>query len=97
MFGPELLDMCRRVGLINVTFETNGTQQVKSELVNYFNLQNPRHSCYLEYIKLSISGETTEDALIPQALKSMNEVQNSFLYNKFVVRDEECLQEVDIC
>ena len=26
----------------------------------------------------------------------MNEVDNSYLYNKFVVRDEECLQEVDM-
>ena len=51
----------------------------------------------LEYkFKLSISGEKTEDALIPAVLKSMNEVENSFLYNKFVVRDKECLQEVDM-
>src|SRR6056300_1307550 len=37
---PELLDMCRQIGLVNVTFETNGTQSVKSELVDYFNLQS---------------------------------------------------------
>ena len=46
--------------------------------------------------KLSISGEKTDDALKPDVLRSMNEVDNSYLYNKFVVRDEECLQEVDM-
>ena len=33
--------------------------------------------------------------LIPEQLLTMNEVENSFLYNKFVVSDELCLQEVD--
>ena len=94
---PTLLEMCAEVGLKNVTFETNGTQTVKSDLVNYFNLQNQdMHVTWSTSPKLSISGESTDDALIPEALKSMNEVENSFLYNKFVVRDQECLQEVDM-
>jgi len=94
---PALLDMCRKVGLKNVTFETNGTQKVKSELTNYFNLQNlDLHVTWSTSPKLGISGEKTEDALKPDVLKSMNEVENSYLYNKFVVRDEECLQEVDM-
>ncbi len=92
---PALLDMCRKIGLDNVTCETNGTQAVKSDLTNYFNLQNlDLHVTWSTSPKLSISGETTEDALKPDVLKSMNAVHNSFLYNKFVVRDEECLQEV---
>ena len=94
---PALLDMCKEVGLKNVTFETNGTQKVKSDLVNYFNLQNlDIHVTWSTSPKLSISGEKTDDALKPDVLKSMNEVDNSYLYNKFVVRDEECLQEVDM-
>ena len=94
---PALLDMCRKVGLKNVTFETNGTQKVKSDLVNYFNLQNlDMHVTWSTSPKLSISGEKTDDALKPDVLRSMNEVDNSYLYNKFVVRDEECLQEVDM-
>ena len=94
---PALLDMCKTVGLKNVTFETNGTQKVKSDLVNYFNLQNlDMHVTWSTSPKLSISGEKTDDALKPDVLKSMNEVDNSYLYNKFVVRDEECLQEVDM-
>ena len=94
---PALLDKCKTIGLKNVTFETNGTQAVKSELVNYFNLQSQdMHVTWSTSPKLTISGETTEDALIPEALKTMNEVENSFLYNKFVVRDIEDFTEVDM-
>lgn len=94
---PALLDKCKTVGLKNVTFETNGTQAVKSELVDYFNLQSQdMHVTWSTSPKLTISGETTEDALIPEALKTMNEVENSFLYNKFVVRDIEDFTEVDM-
>ena len=94
---PALLDKCKTVGLKNVTFETNGTQSVKSELVDYFNLQSQdMHVTWSTSPKLTISGETTEDALIPEALKTMNEVENSFLYNKFVVRDIEDFTEVDM-
>jgi 7-carboxy-7-deazaguanine synthase len=45
--------------------------------------------------KLSISGETQTDALVPEALATMNRVKNSFLYTKFVVRDKQCFAEVD--
>jgi len=94
---PALLDKCKTIGLKNVTFETNGTQAVKSELVNYFNLQSQdMHVTWSTSPKLTISGEKTEDALIPEALKTMNEVENSFLYNKFVVRDIEDFTEVDM-
>jgi len=94
---PDLLDLCRQIGLKNVTFETNGTQKVKSELINYFNLINQDiHVTWSASPKLSISGETTEDACKPEVLKSMTEVENSYLYTKFVVRDELCFDEVDL-
>jgi len=44
---------------------------------------------------LSISGELQSDTLIPDSLASMNAVDNSYLYTKFVVRDEVCFNEVD--
>jgi len=94
---PALLDKCKTVGLKNVTFETNGTQAVKSELVDYFNLQSQDlHVTWSTSPKLSISGETLFDTLKPDVLLSMNQVDNSYLYTKFVVRDQECLQEVDM-
>jgi len=91
---PSLLEMCIRKGLKNVTFETNGTQEVKQELIDYFN-EAPIHVTWSTSPKLSISGEDREEALNPDALLSMNEVINSFLYTKFVVRDEFCFHEVD--
>ena len=94
---PALLDLCINKGLKNVTFETNGTQNVKSELVTYFNLTQPNlHVTWSTSPKLSISGETTDDALKPDVLLTMNQVDNSYLYNKFVVRDEQCISEVDM-
>ena len=94
---PSLLDILYKKGLRNVTFETNGTQEVKSELVSYFNLvNNDFHVTWSTSPKLSLSGEKNEDALKPKVLQSMNQVNDSFLYSKFVVRDIEDFAEVDM-
>ena len=60
-------------GLKNVTFETNGTQEVKPELINFFNANHKNiHVTWSTSPKLSLSGEKNEDALIPDALVTMN-------------------------
>ena len=93
---PALLDMCKEVGLKNLTFETNGSKAVTPELIEYFNSSaTDLHVTWSTSPKLSISGEILKDTLIPEQLLTMNEVKNSFLYNKFVVRDELCLPDVD--
>ncbi len=93
---PVLLDMCIEAGLKNVTFETNGSKAVTPELVEYFNTEaQDLHVTWSTSPKLSISGEKREDTLMPEQLLTMNEVDNSFLYNKFVVRDNQCLPDVD--
>jgi 7-carboxy-7-deazaguanine synthase len=95
---PELLLKCRTNGLKNVTFETNGTQLVSAELLSFFN-DNPHgqriHVTWSTSPKLSISGETRAEALVPEALLSMSKTINSYLYAKFVVRDQQCFTEVD--
>ena len=93
---PELIKMCMEVGLKNVTFETNGTQIVKEELTFFFNSEPDVHVTWSTSPKLSISGEAREEALNPESLLSMNKVLNSHLYNKFVVRDIEDFEEVDL-
>ena len=94
---PELIEMCMAKGLKNVTFETNGTQEVKPELINFFNANHKNiHVTWSTSPKLSLSGEKNEDALIPDALVTMNQVYNSHLYNKFVVRDMDDFAEVDM-
>jgi 7-carboxy-7-deazaguanine synthase len=95
---PELLTLCQQNGLKNVTFETNGTQLVSHALEFFFNRSfygTQLHVTWSTSPKLSVSGESQTDALVPDALLTMNHVANSFLYTKFVVRDAQCFQEVD--
>jgi len=93
---PTLLSMCRDKGLKNVTFETNGTQTVSGDLASFFNNLPDIHVTWSTSPKLSLSGEKREEALDPDVLLSMNGVWNSHLYNKFVVRDINDFEEVDI-
>jgi len=94
---PELLEMCKEIGLKNVTYETNGTQNLQQQFIDYLNGDGKDiHVTWSTSPKLSISGEDQFDALIPEALLDMNMVSNSHLYNKFVVRDIEDFEEVDL-
>ena len=83
-------------GLVNVTFETNGSKDCNDNMIDYFNGDGKGvHVTWSTSPKLSISGETREDTLKPECLVTMNQVTNSFLYNKFVVRDMIDFDEVD--
>jgi len=94
---PELLDRCKQVGLVNVTFETNGSKFCEENMIDYFNdAGKDVHVTWSTSPKLSISGEVLEDTLKPECLLSMNKVENSYLYNKFVVRDIIDFDEVDM-
>ena len=93
---PTLLQLCWKKGLKNVTFETNGTQIVSGDLAAFFNNLPDLHVTWSTSPKLSLSGEKREEALNPEALNTMNGVWNSHLYNKFVVRDMDDFEEVDI-
>lgn len=93
---PELLELGRSIGLKNVTFETNGTQNLQDQFIEYLNGDGKDiHVTWSTSPKLSLSGETNEDALKPDVLVNMNKVTNSHLYNKFVVRDIDDFDEVD--
>ena len=93
---PELLELGRSIGLKNVTFETNGTQSLQDQFIEYLNGEgSDLHITWSTSPKLSISGEEQFDALVPEVLVDMNKVINSHLYNKFVVRDIDCFSEVD--
>ncbi len=95
---PSLLSLCKERGLKNVTFETNGSKDVTPDLINYFNSPEGEtiHVTWSTSPKLSLSGEKLEDTLKPECLVSMNHVLNSYLYNKFVVRDILDFEEVDM-
>ena len=94
---PELLELGRAIGLKNITFETNGTQSLQGQFIDYLNGEGKDlHITWSTSPKLSLSGEDQFDALVPDCLLDMNKVDNSYLYNKFVVRDMSDFEEVDI-
>ena len=96
---PELLSLCTAIGLKNVTFETNGTQIVTRNLREFFNDYAEGQKIHVTWStspKLSISGEKTIDALVPESLASMNEIKNSYLYTKFVVREASDFDEAKL-
>ena len=93
---PELLEMCKEIGLKNVTYETNGTQNLQQQFIDYLNGDGKDiHVTWSTSPKLSISGEDQFDALIPEALLDMNMVRNIHQYNKIVIRDIEEFEDVD--
>ena len=80
----------------NITFETNGTQNLQEQFIEYLNGDGKDiHVTWSTSPKLSLSGEKNEDALKPDVLVDINKVTNSHLYNKFVVRDINDFEEVD--
>ena len=95
---PDLIDKLHKdYGLYNVTFETNGSKKCDDNMIEYFNGEGKDvHVTWSTSPKLSISGEVIEDTLKPEQLLTMNKVKNSFLYNKFVVRDIRDFDEVDM-
>ena len=96
---PELLEQCRTNGLRDITFETNGTQELHQELHEYLFYEWTRHARDYDKLtfsvsaKLPCSGESWEDAIKPDVVKSYEDV--GFTYLKFVVATKQDLEDVD--
>ena len=94
---PELLSHDNMRGLQEITFETNGTQLLESELVTFLN-EWKKHR-YLHCLtfsvspKLSISGESWEDAICPDVVQQY--YNNGYTYLKFVVATKEDAEEAE--
>jgi organic radical activating enzyme len=90
---PELLDILHERGLRHVTFETNGTQELTPEfrlyLDNWFG-----EITFSVSPKLSVSGESREDAIRP-AVVADYEI-HGVTYLKFVVEKVEDFAELDL-
>jgi organic radical activating enzyme len=90
---PELLDHCRRRGLQNLTFETNGTQmlydQVRDYLFDDFTRrgQDRDRLTFSVSPKLPCSGEAWETAIRPDVVMEYQEVGMTYL--KFVVATDQ--------
>lgn len=87
----ELTKMRAVGGRLNVTFETNGTQKIDKDTFEWFSTHTNLH--FSVSTKLSASGESFEEAVQPEIIKSyMNYGLVDF---KFVVADQDGFNEVD--
>ena len=90
----ELFEHPRMEDLKNVTFETNTTQHLHDDFFAYLNNQDRFEVTWSCSPKLSVSGESWEDAIKPDVASVYNLVDGSNIYFKFVVSDEDDFTEV---
>jgi organic radical activating enzyme len=96
----ELLSHPRMADLKNITFETNGTQELHKDfrhfLLNWtlnskFGKKGPTALTFSVSAKLSASGEKWEDAIRPDIVMSYANIGHTYL--KFVVETDEHIHE----
>jgi organic radical activating enzyme len=77
-------------GLKEITFETNGTQELNEDFKDYLELWGQRHDREITFsvsAKLPNSGEKWEDAIKPFVVADYQSV--GYTYLKFVIANEE--------
>jgi len=90
----ELFEHPKMKDLKNVTIETNTTQPLHSDFAEYLNTQERFTVTFSCSPKLSVSGESWEDAIKPQVACQYAGVRGSDIYFKFVVADQDDVDEV---
>jgi organic radical activating enzyme len=94
---PDLLSHELMKSLKELTFETNGTQKLYKEVVDFLNLwKRNREKNALTFSvspKLTNSGENWDEAIKPDVICQYQDV--GFVYLKFVVATEEDLQDAE--
>lgn len=96
---PELLEQCRRNGLRNLTFETNGSQELYPEVHDYLFEEFTRSGRDRDRLtfsvspKLPCSGEKWENAINPKIVKSYEMIGMTYL--KFVVATREDVADAE--
>ena len=98
----QLLRQSEFNDLKNLTIETNCTQPFKEGFDKFMHgltagdyTKHPVHVTWSTSPKLSISGEKWERAIRPDVAKQYASIPNTHLYYKFVVQDEQDLDEVN--
>jgi organic radical activating enzyme len=94
---PDLLSLDNMRSLQELTFETNGTQPLSDELTKYmadWKKHRVMHSLTFSVSpKLSISGESWEDAICPDVIAQY--YNTGYTYLKFVVATKEDAEEAE--
>jgi len=93
---PALLAHPLMKNLKEITFETNGSQKLKPELLDYLTMwqwaKEGREVTFSVSAKLSVSGEKREKAIKPDVVAQYEKAGHAYL--KFVIASEEDGQEV---
>lgn len=91
---PDLLDHPKMQGLKEITFETNGTQELSKEFASYLHIwaHHHEHNFWREITfsvsaKLPCSGERWEEAILPEVVYNYEEYGTAYL--KFVIANEQ--------
>ena len=90
----ELFEHPKMKDLKNVTIETNTTQTLHSDFAEYLSTQGRFTVTFSCSPKLSVSGESWEDAIKPEVARQYADVRGSDIYFKFVVADQDDVDEV---
>jgi organic radical activating enzyme len=91
----ELFEHPGMEDLKNVTFETNTTQFLHEDFRNYLREQARFKTTFSCSPKLTVSGESWEDAIQPAVAANYYSVLGSDMYFKFVVATEDDVAEVE--
>ena len=89
----ELLSHPGMEDIRNITFETNGTQELREDFKTFLDewYRADKEITFSVSAKLSASGEKWEDAICPDIVNSYQ--QYGFTYLKFVVASQEDAEE----
>jgi len=94
---PELLSNEKMRSLKEITFETNGTQELSQDLTVYlqqWKINREKNALTFSVSpKLSISGEKWSEAICPSVIRQYETV--GFVYLKFVIATKEDALEAD--
>lgn len=94
---PKLLEEIynRDMDLGYLTFETNGTQPLDSQLATTLNSYDFLNVTFSISSKLPSSGEKWEDAIVPNVIKTYLEIDNSNHYFKWVCTSPDDLADCE--
>ena len=91
---PDLLSHPKMQGLKEITFETNGTQEISKEFASYLHTWAHHHDrdfwreiTFSVSAKLPCSGEKWEEAILPKVVCNYEEYGTAYL--KFVIATEQ--------
>ena len=94
---PDLLSNEKMRALKEITFETNGTQELSQDLSIYlqkWKISREKNALTFSVSpKLSISGEKWEEAICPSIIRQYESI--GFVYLKFVIATKEDALEAD--